>query len=131
MRLSVNPVKKAVGLCVIVIAVALAGIALVTGGASGAQKDQTIRSQGDEGFTPNVKVFSSLHFQPGRINIDSGSTLTFTHDDKTEDPHTLSIVNEADLPTNVGDVFNCGSPGTVCDEVFQNFPPGPPPASGF
>jgi plastocyanin len=112
------------------VAVALAGAALLTGGASGAQKDQTIRSMGDEGFTPNVKVFSSLHFQPGKSSVASGGTLTFTHDDKTEDPHTLTIVDESDVPTTVGDVFNCGSPGTVCDEAFQAFPPGPP-ASGF
>ncbi|HEY8172662.1 MAG TPA: hypothetical protein VIH21_06215, partial [Dehalococcoidia bacterium] len=36
-------------------------------------------------------------------------------------PHTLTIVDQADVPATEDEVFGCGEPGTVCDEVFQLF----------
>jgi plastocyanin len=62
---------------------------------------------------------ATLKFSPGHIVVTSGETLTFQHDDATQDPHTLSIVNAADVPATIDDVFSCGEPGTVCDDVFQ------------
>jgi len=121
--------RKAAGVAVFAAAVALAGVALLTGGASGDTKDKTVRSAGDEQFVPNAKIMATLRFSPGHTVIDSGATLTFEHSDKTEDPHTLSIVNADEVPTDVEGVFECGAPGTVCDEVFQLLPPDdlPPP----
>jgi plastocyanin len=69
---------------------------------------------------------ATLKFAPGNITVTSGETITFVHDDKTQDPHTLTIVNESDVPSTIDDVFNCGEPGTVCDQVFEQFPQGPP-----
>ena len=111
-------------------AAAVAVLALSSGVGSAANTGRTVRSQGDEQFVPNSKIMATLKFSPGHITIKSGDTLTFEHGDKTEDPHTLSIVDAADVPSTIDDVFNCGSPGTICDEVFQQFP-GQPSGSEF
>lgn len=79
---------------------------------------------------PNGKVEANLKFTPGHIVITSGEPLTFEHGDKTEDPHTLSIVDASEVPADIDSVFNCGSPGTVCDQIFQQFP-GQPSGAQF
>ncbi len=103
--------------------VAVIGVAaMATGGVhNAAGSDRTVRSEGTEMFVPNAKIMATLRFSPGHLVVNSGDTITFTHADKTEDPHTLSIVDESDVPTDIDQVFNCGAPGTVCDEVFQLF----------
>jgi hypothetical protein len=98
-----------------------------TGSASGGR---TVRSQGDNQFVPNVKIQSTLKFTPGHIVITSGEPLTLEHGDQTQDPHALAIVDASDVPADIDAVFNCGSPGTVCDEVFQQFP-GEPSGATF
>ncbi len=130
MSLSMAGLRKTSRLGLLVFAGAVA-IALLVTSASGDTQNKTVESRGTEDFRPNVRIFSTLHFHPGKTNIDSGGTLTFTHADDTDEPHTLSIVDEADLPTEFEQIFECGAPGTVCDEVDQLFPPGPPPPDGF
>src|SRR6476661_6887897 len=99
-----------------VLAFALAANGARSGDASGGR---TVTARGSDQFVPNTKIMSTLHFSPGNITMGSGQTLTFTND--TSDPHTLSIVDGADVPADVDAVFNCGSPATVCDEVFGLF----------
>lgn len=98
-----------------------AAAALATGAATGggASNGTTVRTQGGESFVPNGKIMATLKFSPGHLVVTSGETLTFEHADDTQEPHTLSIVNAADVPGTIDDVFNCGAPGTVCDDVFQ------------
>lgn len=100
------------------------------GGVGDASGGRTVRTQGDESFVPNAKIMATLKFTPGDITIASGETLTLDHGDKTQEPHTLSIVNADEVPATIDDVFNCGAPGTVCDDVFSLFP-GEPPSSMF
>jgi plastocyanin len=110
----------------LVTAVAAVAIALVLGVTTGAAGNgRTVKSEGDEQFVPNAKIQATLKFAPGRISIKSGETLTFEHGDRTQDPHTLSIVNKDEVPASIDDVFNCGAPGTVCSDVFNQFPGEP------
>ena len=113
------------------LAVTLAAIALALalGGAhtDASSGGRTVTARGGDQFVPNVKVASTFHFSPGHITIANGENLTFNND--TDEPHTLSIVDKADLPTDTAGVFNCGAPGTVCDEIFQQF--GAEPTSSF
>jgi plastocyanin len=99
----------------------LAALALTTN-ASGAP-DKTIRTMGTEDVHINSKIFSNLRFSPGNSTVKSGSELTLAHADDTEAPHTLTIVNASELPTDVEEVFGCGEPGTICDEVFGTVAP--------
>lgn len=106
-------------------ALSLAALVLTTA-ASGAT-DKVVRTRGDETFIPNVKVAATLKFAPGHLAVRSGETLTLEHADKTEDPHTLSIVNANELPTTFEEaVGECA----VCEEVFGIFP-GEPTSSVF
>jgi plastocyanin len=105
-------------------ALSLAALALTTA-ASGAT-DKTVRTQGDETFVPNSKIMSTLKFTPGHVVVRSGDTLTLQHADKTQAPHTLSIVDADEVPTTIDEVFVC----EVCEEVFGLFP-GEPTSSVF
>jgi plastocyanin len=105
----------------VVAAIALASV-LAFAGASAAQ-DKTIHTRGTEGVHINSKIFSDLRFSPGRTTLGSGDQLTLTHDDKTDEPHTLTIVRAGELPSTFEDVLNCGAPGTLCDQVFTTVGP--------
>jgi len=73
-----------------------------------------VRTQGDESFQPNALIMSTLKFSPGHATTSTGSTMTWTHADQTEDPHTVSIVETSDLPDEIEEVFEC----EVCGEIF-------------
>jgi plastocyanin len=101
----------------------MAGVLVLALAANGASADasggRTVTARGSDQFIPNVKIMATFHFSPGQITIGSGQTLTFNDD--TAEPHTLSIVDKADVPADSNAVFNCGGPGTVCNEVFNLF----------
>lgn len=101
---------------------ALAAAMLVLPATDAEARDRTVETKGDTRMVPNALIQSTLRFSPGRISIESGDTLTLVHDDNTQDPHSLTIVNENELPTNVDETFNCGSPGTVCGDAFDALP---------
>jgi plastocyanin len=102
--------------------IALGGLLAFTT-ATGASQDKTIRTQGTEDVHINSKIFSNLRFSPGNTTLKSGDQLTLSHDDATDEPHTLTIVNANELPSDVEAVFGCGEPGTLCDEVFNTVGP--------
>ena len=99
-------------LAVVVVATAT----LFGAGDSSAAGGNTVRTEGTAQFIPNHKLAFTLRFSPGHIVVKSGETLTLEHSDKAQDPHTLSIVNADEVPADLDAVFNCGAPGTVCDE---------------
>jgi plastocyanin len=88
-----------------------------------ADTGRTVTIRGIEHFVPNTLVFADFRFSPGPLSVKSGEKVTWTN--TTTDPHTVSIVNAADLPTNISQVFHCGAPGTVCAAVLAcHFPNG-------
>jgi plastocyanin len=103
------------------VAVLVATVGLTTT-ASGAP-NKTIRTMGTEDVHINSKIFSDLRFSPGNTNVKSGDVLTLVHADDTEEPHTLTIINQGEAPTDTEGVFSCGEPGTLCDEVFSTVGP--------
>jgi plastocyanin len=100
-------------------ALSLAALTLTTT-ASGAT-DKTVKSQGTEQFVPNSKIMSNLRFAPGHVVLRSGDTLTFQHADRTDEPHTLSIINADEVPATIDQVFEC----EVCNDVFAILPAEP------
>jgi plastocyanin len=109
-----------------VLAVVVAATATVVGATdSSAAGGNTVRTEGTAQFIPNSKLAFTLRFSPGHMVVKSGQTLTLEHSDKAQDPHTLSIVDADEVPGDIDAVFNCGGPGTVCDEVFSLFPGEP------
>ncbi len=98
-----------------------------------ADASRTVTLMGTEHFVPNAVINADFRFSPGPLSVKSGDVVTWQNIITAPDPHTISIVKASDLPTNVGQVFNCGAPGTVCAAIFAcHFPSGfsmggPPP----
>jgi plastocyanin len=63
----------------------------------------------------NKYIQDGVHFAPGTVTVKSGSTLTFDFADRNAapEPHTLTIVNAADLPKTIAQVNNC----KVCQQL--------------
>ena len=98
--------------------VALLGAALV--GSTSASSGRTVRVTGTEQFVPNAKIMATLRFTPGPLSVSSGSSVTWASDTPDE-PHTISVVAAGDVPSTVGDIFNC----TACNiALASHFPNG-------
>lgn len=77
-----------------------------------------IRTQGGESFVPNAKIMSNLKFTPGHTASPSGGSLTWRHADRTPEPHTITIVDEGDLPGSIEEVFGCEACSDALDAHF-------------
>ncbi len=100
----------------IAVIAALAAVALAANGVLGAA-GHLVRTAGDERVIPNAMVQATLRFTPGMIKVTSGETVTWTHDDATEEPHTITIVEEYPGAT-LDEIFGCGEPGAVCAQAL-------------
>jgi plastocyanin len=90
-----------------------------------ADASRTVTLMGTEHFVPNALINANFRFSPGPLSVKSGDVVTWQNAITSPDPHTISIVNGSDLPTNVNQVFNCGAPGTVCFTILMcHFPDG-------
>lgn len=76
--------------------------------------DREVRTTGDERVVPNAMVQATLRFTPGMIKVASGEEVTWTHDDNTTAPHTVTIVEEFPEAT-LDAIFGCGAPGEPCE----------------
>ena len=84
----------------------------------------TVRALGDETFEVNALIQATFRFSPMVIDVPSGGTLRFIKQDNAPDePHTLSIVSQGQLPTDVEGVFNCGACNRILDEHFGGSTP--------
>lgn len=101
-----------------VIGALLAGLMLVGANlailAVHAAQDQEVRTAGDERVVPNAMVQATLRFTPGMIKVANGESVTWTHDDFTTAPHTVTVVEEFPEAT-LDAIFGCGAPGEPCD----------------
>ena len=79
-----------------------------------AASDRGVRTIGDEIVIPNTMIQATIRFQPGMIRVASGEEVTWTHDDRTTAPHTVTVVAEFPEPTADG-IFGCGAPGEPCN----------------
>jgi plastocyanin len=80
--------------------------------------DRKVMTTGDERVVPNAMVQATLKFAPGPITVDSGDPVTWTHNDATTAPHTVTIVEEFPEATLEG-IFGCGAPGQPCAVALE------------
>ncbi len=99
-------------------------LVVIAGAATAAPGEKTVKTQGGDSWKANVAVNSNFRFGPGKTVVSSGDTVHFVNADTTPAPHTVSIVDEADLPDSFEAlIFGC----PVCDAVLGgHFPLGPP-----
>jgi plastocyanin len=96
-----------------------------------ADASRTVELKGTEHFVPNAVINADFRFSPGPLSVKSGDVVTWQNTITSPEPHTISIVKGSDLPTNVGQVFNCGAPGTACFTILMcHFPAGFAPGGG-
>lgn len=90
-------------------------------------QERAIRIVGKEKFVPNRLIASTFHFTPRVISTDSGSSVTWKN--LTDDEHTVTVVDEEDVPADFDEVFECRDPGGPCraalDGHFATDPPTP------
>ena len=104
-------------------------VALATASIAIADSGKTVHTRGDEVLRPNQGVRSDLRFSPGQVRISSGDTITGTHSDKTDAPHTVTIATENQLVQRFSDFVLGTCPD--CDAAIGaalggHFPGGPP-----
>ncbi len=93
--------RKSLGILSLALALLIvAGVAVVS-----ANSGATVYTRGDEILKQNVKVEATLRFSPGPVTIKSGDTVTWTHADKTDAPHTVTIATPNQLVTQFVDLF--------------------------
>ena len=89
-------------------AAVIAVVALAAGlGAGSAQAAETVLTRGGDEFAPNEYVRSSLRFAPGTITVSPGERVTWIDRDRSQDPHTVTIVNLRNMPNTIEEVFEC------------------------
>jgi plastocyanin len=94
---------------------AVVAVALIANGVVAAPS--AVRTTGDERVVPNAMVQATLRFTPGMIGAASGDEVTWTHDDKTDEPHTATIVEEFPEPT-LDAIFGCAAPTEPCGQAL-------------
>jgi plastocyanin len=104
--------RRLVASATVLVTVALVAVGLMVTTVLAAP-EREVRTTGDERVVPNAMVQATLRFTPGPITVTSGATVTWTHDDRTTEPHTVTIV-EAFPEATLEAIFGCGAPGGPC-----------------
>ena len=86
-----HSIKKAAALAVL-------GSALVAAPAAAQTSNPTSLVKGGTVMRPGKAIIDNMRFTPLRKTVRTGSTVTINN--RTAEPHTLSIVKAADLPKN-------------------------------
>ena len=68
--------------------------------------DKNVRTTGDERVVLNAMVQATLRFTPGMIKVASGDEVTWTYDDSSGAPHTVTVVANPPGPS-LGEIFAC------------------------
>ncbi|OLC53863.1 MAG: hypothetical protein AUH85_13160 [Chloroflexi bacterium 13_1_40CM_4_68_4] len=106
--------RKFITLCVVLLA--LMGWSTV-----GSADTGTVKILGDEQFVPNAMIMATFKFAPGPLSATSGASVTWDNTASgasADEPHTITLVRQDQLPASIDQVFGCGAPGTACETAF-------------
>src|SRR5919109_1236680 len=92
---------------VMIVVMAVAMIAIVTIDMASADGGKKVDVKGLEAFEANSLFLSNLRFAPEKINVEKGDKVTWKDDALTSVPHTITIVDPADLPSNFAEAYIC------------------------
>jgi plastocyanin len=102
--------------------VVVALVALVSGAPVGAAgSNRTVTIVGDERLVPNALLQGTFRYAPGILVLHSGDKVTWHN--SAGAPHTVSVVDEDELPTTFLQALNC----PLCGQFLRahGFPPNP------
>lgn len=112
---------RAVAAALLLVVALLAGTAVAA--SKNAPNKATITIKSPVKFKKNKFIQDGSRYIPGNVVVKSGGKLTLKN--KSDQPHTFSIVKKKDVPKTLKQVENCGSPGTICDTIFTGHVPDP------
>jgi plastocyanin len=92
---------------VMITIMAIAMVATVSIGIVSADGGKKVDIKGLETFEANALFLSNLRFAPEDIKVDKGDKVTWKDDALTSVPHTITIVDPADLPANFAEAYIC------------------------
>jgi plastocyanin len=92
---------------VMIIVMAIAMVATVSVGIVNADGGKKVDVKGLETFEANSLFLSNLRFAPENIKVNKGDKVTWNDVALTPVPHTITIVNPADLPSNFAEAYIC------------------------
>jgi plastocyanin len=109
---------------IVLVATAALVSALVAGPAL-AQGTKTVETRGGDTLNPGQFIKNNFHFQPKNISVTSGSVVRWVdNDEDADDPHTVTIADQADLPQTIEEGEACFEPGGFCLQVLEAHDPG-------
>jgi plastocyanin len=109
----------------IVIAVAAALVSALVAGPALAQSTKTVQIRGGDTLNPGQFIKNNFHFQPKNISVSSGSIVRWVdNDEDADDPHTVTIADQADLPQTIEEGDACFAPGGLCIQTLEAHDPG-------
>ena len=85
---------------VMLIVMAIAMIATGSKSMVNADSGKEVGVKGLEAFEPNALFLSDLRFTPENIKVHKGETVVWADNALTSVPHTITIVDPANLPAN-------------------------------
>ena len=99
---------------------AAGGIAAVSASGSGSAESSAtnlavVKQKHPLKFKANRYIQDGLRFNKDTYEVNSGGTLRVVNNKASEGPHTVSIVRKRDLPSNIGEVFNC----RACNAIYE------------
>ena len=111
----------------VVIATTILVMAMAAAGSVQASSPNTVTAVNQFSVDINKSLNVEFRFAPGTLHIQHGATLTFREGPPQPpslfpegvDPHTLSIVRPADVPTTLTQIFNC----PVCGPILTAHDP--------
>jgi plastocyanin len=92
---------------VMITVMALAMVATVSIDIVSADGGIKVDVKGLETFEANSLFLSNLRFAPENIKVDKGDTVTWADIALTTSPHTITIVEHADVPVNFAEAYIC------------------------
>jgi hypothetical protein len=112
----------------VVVATAILVMAMAAAGSVQASNPNTVTAVNKISADINQSLNIEFRFSPGTLHIQHGATLTFREGppqppfafEEGVDPHTLSIVRQADLPRTLRELVEC----EVCGPINAAHDPG-------
>jgi plastocyanin len=107
------------------IAVIAALVPALVAGPALAQATKTVQVRGGDTLNPGQFIKNNFHFQPKNISVTSGSVVRWVdNDEDADDPHTVTIADQADLPQTIEQGDAWFEPGGLCIETLEAHDPG-------
>ena len=88
-------------------AVAALAVLVVAGATAVSAGAATVRTRGGFEFVPGEYVRDAVHFAPRAIAVRPNALVTWVDADRSQEPHTVTVVRRRELPQTPQDLFQC------------------------